>query len=137
MNSKEKTEYHNKATEYLKERGVRDIMQEALKELLIVQPADPQAWLIDYFSTRKKFHIYSVIGYPEEKRTKMIEDMVSEHNLKVINVPLSVGKLAGDTEDYSKLLSFRQYSVNFDGVVLNNFPLTHVRAVDCRHRGML
>lgn len=135
MNSKEKTEYHIKSTEYLKERGVRDIMQEALKELLIVQPADPQAWLIDYFSSRKKFHIYSVIGYPEEKRTKMIEDMVSEHNLKVINVPLSVGLLAGDTEDYSKLLSLRPYSANFDGVVLNNFPLTHVRAVDCRHRG--
>ena len=64
----------------------REVFADALSELVLKQPEEPLEFLIKYLQKRNKFQIYSIIGYPEQARINLVEDLAAEFNLKVVVV---------------------------------------------------
>ena len=128
MNHNEKTQYHNDSEEYLRVNNVREIFQKAALELVCKQPDDPLNFLISFLSQRKKFRVFSVIGFPEETRREVVDEVASQFNLKIVQLdPVNKGldTLLNDSNDYSIIISsLSSYQTNYDGVLLDNFPIT-------------
>ena len=127
MNHSEKTHYHQTSDEYLRSNQVRELFQKAVGELAAKQPDKPLDFLIDFFRQRKKFRVFSVIGFEEETRKHVVEEVSSQFNLKVLR-PTGVSPaevFLSDSQDYAQFIrSFSKHESNFDGVLLDNFPST-------------
>jgi hypothetical protein len=128
MNHQEKQGYHAHSIEYNKQHQLKNLFQLALAELVLKQPEDPLSFLISHFQQKKKFMMYSVIGYPSKMREKIIDELASTYNLKVLKIDpmfLGLNTVLNDQNDYLPILkSIPTFEVNFEGVIFDNFPST-------------
>lgn len=128
MNHSEKQAYHALSAHYNKEHLLKNTFQLALAELVLKQPDHPLDFLISYFQKRKKFMMYSVIGYPTKVREAIIDELASVYNLKVLKIDpkyLGISTVLDDQNDYLPVLnSIPTFEVNYEGVIFDNFPST-------------
>lgn len=128
MNHQEKQAYHAESVSYNQEQQLKHIFQQALSELVLKQPENPLDFLIKHFQQKKKFMMYSVIGYPAKIREKIIDELASTYNLKVLKIDpkyLGLNTVLNDQNDYLPILqSIPTFEVNYEGVIFDNFPST-------------
>lgn len=125
MNHAEKVAFHRQSETYIGENQMRELMQNALLDLVLNQPEEPLDHLIDFIKARKSFKVFSVVGFPEEIRKSVLEEVADQHNLKIVKAdpPVEEGQSFRDHNDYSSMLSkIASYQGNYEGVIFDNFP---------------
>ena len=122
MNHAEKTGYHEETDKFIRNHQVRELLQNALAELVLKRPDMPLDYLIKYFGTKKHSQLYSVVGFPESARQYVINDLLDRFRYERLEL-----MTFEENNDFNRVLKdLENQQENGTSLVLDNFPSTKV-----------
>ncbi len=123
MNHSEKAEYHEETDKFIRDNQVRELLQNALTELVLKQPEEPLDYLIKYFGTKKHSQLYSVVGFPENIRKSMVWNLLENFRYEQFQ-RLALEDNSDINMTLNDLADLQDRGVS---VILDNFPSTKVQ----------